>query len=90
MYGNWQRRILLVRDERHPVNNLGNTLKVVRGGHMRDTILVHDLSATQLQIGCVDFTTKELVDGCCSCENDWLTLDLDGPLPQADEVSTDT
>lgn len=57
---------------------------------MRDTVLVHDLSATELQVGGVDFTTEKLVDGGSTSEDDGLTLDLDGTLTKTDKVSTNT
>lgn len=81
---------LLVRHERHPVDDLRDTLEVVVGGHVGDTVLVHDLGATELQVGGVDLTTQELVDGRGTGEDDGLALDLDGTLAEADEVGTDT
>ena len=82
--------MLLVRDERHPFNNLLDTLEVVVGGHVRHTILVHDLSATELQVGCVYFTTKHLVQRRSTCQDNWLAFDLDGTLSKTNKVSTDT
>lgn len=57
---------------------------------MRDTVLVHDLSTTKLQVGGVDLTTQELVDSRSTGENDGLTLNLDGTLTKTNKVSTDT
>ena len=57
---------------------------------MRNTVLVHDLCATELQVGSVDFTTEQLVDGGSTSEDDRLTLDLDSTLTETDKVGTDT
>jgi hypothetical protein len=57
---------------------------------VRDTVAVHDLSTTKLEVRGVDLTSKQLVDGLCTSEDDWLTLDLDGTLAKADKVSTNT
>jgi hypothetical protein len=43
-----------------------------------------------LQVGCVDFATKKLVDGGGTSQDDWLTLDLDSTLAKADQVCTNT
>lgn len=56
---------------------------------MRHTILVHDLGATELDVGCVDLATEQLVDGGSAGEDDGLAFDLYGTLAEADEVSTD-
>jgi hypothetical protein len=55
-----------------------------------DTIAVHDLRATELQIGGVHFAAEELVDGVGTSQDDRLTLDLDGTLAETDEISTNT
>ena len=57
---------------------------------MGDTVLVHDLGTTKLQVGSVHFATQQLVDGRSTSEDDWLALDLDGTLSETDEVRTDT
>jgi hypothetical protein len=57
---------------------------------MRDTIAVHDLSATELQIGCIDLATEKLVDGRSASEDDRLALNLNGTLAKTDEIGTDT
>jgi len=57
---------------------------------VRHTVLVHDLCATELQVGSVDLATEQLVDGRSTSEDDRLTLDLDSTLTETDEVGTDT
>ena len=47
---NWQRIVLFVWYERHPLHDFLNTLEVVVGSHMRDTVLVHNLRATKLEV----------------------------------------
>lgn len=84
MQANRDRVILLVWHEGDPVHNLRYTLKVVVGRHVRDTILVHDLGTTQLQVRSVNLTTEKFVDSCGSCEDDRLALNLDSTLPKAD------
>lgn len=56
---------------------------------MRNTIPVHDLRTTKLKIGCIDFTTKQLIDSLSAGENDRLALDLNGTLSKTDKVGTD-
>jgi hypothetical protein len=86
----WKWAIPLVWDIGHPLDDLGYTLEIIIGGQVRDAVLVHDLSATKLQVGCVDFATKKLVDGGGTSQDDWLTLDLDSTLAKADQVCTNT
>ena len=81
---------LLVRHEGHPLDDLLDTVEVVVGRHVRDTVLVHDLRATELQVGGVDLSTQQLVDSRSAGQDDRLTLDLDGPLSKTDKVRTDT
>lgn len=57
---------------------------------MGDTVPVHDLSATELQVGSVDLATKQLVDSLCTGENDGLAFNLNGTLAETDEIGTDT
>ena len=57
---------------------------------MGDTVLVHDLCSTELQVGSVDFTTEQLVDSRSTRQDNGLALDLDGSVSKTDEVSTDT
>jgi hypothetical protein len=57
---------------------------------MRHTVPVHDLRATKLKVGSVNFTTEQLVDSLGTSKNDWLTFNLDRTLTEADEVSTNT
>jgi hypothetical protein len=87
---NWQWVVALVWNVGHPFNNLGHTLKVIIGSHVRDTVLVHDLGTTKLQVGSVHFTTEKLVDSWSTSQDDWLTLDLNGTLTETDQVGTDT
>ncbi|KAH3668229.1 hypothetical protein OGAPHI_001983 [Ogataea philodendri] len=63
---------------------------VVAGSQVRNTISVHDLCTTKLQVGRVDFSTKNLVDGWSTGQNDRLTFDLDSSLTKSNQVSTDT
>ena len=39
---------------------------------------MHDLSAAELEVGGIDFATKDLVECGCSGEDDRLSLDLGG------------
>jgi hypothetical protein len=55
-----------------------------------DTVPVHDLGATKLQVGSVDFATEQLVDGLRASKDNWLAFNLNGALTEADKVSTDT
>ena len=57
---------------------------------MRDTVLVHDLSTTELQVRRVNLATQQLVDGRGTSQNDRLAFDLDGSLAQTDKVGTNT
>jgi len=57
---------------------------------VRHTIAVHDLRATELEVGSVDFATEQLVDGLRTGEDDWLAFNLDGTLTKANQVGTDT
>src|ERR1700753_3590663 len=57
---------------------------------MRDAVLVHDLSASELQVGSVNFPTKDFVERRSACEDDGLAFHLHSTLSQADEVSADT
>jgi hypothetical protein len=57
---------------------------------VRNTVPVHNLRATKLKVGSVNFTTEQLVDSLGTSEDDWLTFDLDRTLTEADEVSTNT
>ncbi|CAI6094390.1 unnamed protein product [Clonostachys chloroleuca] len=77
--------IALVRYKRHPLNNLGDTSEIIVGSHVRDTVAVHDLSATKLQIGSVDFTSKQVVQGRGTCQDNGLALDLDDTLAQTNK-----
>ena len=74
------RLVFLVWYKCQPVHNLRHTLEVVAGCHVGNTIFVHDLSATKLQIGRVDLTAEELVDSSCSSQDDRLAFDLDSSL----------
>jgi len=60
------------------------------GSHVGDTVLVHDLGATKLQVGSVDLATEQFVNGRSTSEDDGLTLDLDGTLTKTDEIGADT
>ncbi|CAG9956035.1 unnamed protein product [Clonostachys rosea f. rosea IK726] len=77
--------VALVRYERHPLNNLGDTGEIIIGSHVRDTVAVHDLSATKLQVGGVDFTTEQVVQGRGTCQDNGLTLDLDDTLAETNK-----
>lgn len=90
MQANWNGVVLLIRHERHPVNNLGHPLEIIVRGHVRNTISIHNLRSTKLQIRCVNFTTQQLVDSCSSSQNDRLTLDLNGTLTKTNEIGTNT
>lgn len=57
---------------------------------MRNTVPVHDLGATKLQVRSVDLATEQLVDSLGTGKDDGLTLNLDGTLSETDKVSTDT
>jgi hypothetical protein len=57
---------------------------------VRNTVPVHDLGTTELQVGSINFTTEQLVDGTSTCEDNRLTLDLNRTLTKTDEISTDT
>src|SRR5690554_1738655 len=57
---------------------------------MRDSVLVHDLSASQLQVRGVDIATKQLVQSWGTGQNDGLALVLDSTLAQSNQVGTDS
>ena len=57
---------------------------------MRNTVPVHDLSATKLEVRSVDLATEQLVDSLSTSEDDGLAFNLDGTLSKTDKVSTDT
>jgi hypothetical protein len=73
-----------------PANDAENTFQVVGGGKVRDSVLVHDLSSSELQVRGVDFATENLVERSSSGEDDGLTFDLNSTLTETDEVSSDT
>ncbi|CAH0047846.1 unnamed protein product, partial [Clonostachys solani] len=77
--------VALVRYERHPLNNLGYTSEIVVCSHVRDTVAVHDLGATKLQVGSVDFTTEQVVQGRGTCQDNGLALDLDDTLAETNK-----
>src|SRR5262249_40944748 len=81
---------LLVWYVGEPSDNLSNTLKIIVGCHMGDSVLVHDLSSTKLKVGSVHLTAKKLVDGLSASENDRLAFDLNGALAETDKVGADT
>ena len=58
--GNWI--VLLVRNEGEPIDDLFNPLEIVGCRHVGDTVPVHDLGATELEIRGVDFATEQIVD----------------------------
>ncbi|GJD05392.1 hypothetical protein ColKHC_14217 [Colletotrichum higginsianum] len=80
----------LLGDKGHPLDNLGDTIKVVGTSHVGDTVAVHDLSTTKLQVGGVDLTAKNVVQRRGTSEDDGLALDLDGTLAETNKVGTDT
>ena len=84
------RVVALVRNERHPLDNLGDTSEVIVGSQVRDTIAIHDLSATKLQVGGVDLATQEVVERRSTSEDDGLALNLDSTLTKTDKVSANT
>ncbi len=84
------RAITLIRDERHPLDNLGHASHVILRRHVRDTIAIHDLGATELQVGSVDFPPKEVVQGRGASEDDRLTLDLNSTLAETNKVGANT
>ena len=57
---------------------------------MRDTVLVHDLGTTELQVRRVDLAAKHLVESRGTGEDDGLALDLHCALSEANKVGTDT
>jgi hypothetical protein len=57
---------------------------------VRNTVSVHDLGTTKLQVGSVDLTTQQVVESTSTGKDDGLTLNLDSTLTKTDEVSTNT
>src|SRR5258706_6466511 len=57
---------------------------------MRDTIFVHDLGATELKIGCVNFPAQDLIQCGRASEDNRLAFDLYCALTETDEISTNT
>ena len=51
---------------------------------------VHDLGATELQVGGVDLAPKQLVDSAGTGEDDRLAFNLNGTLAKSYEIGTDT
>ncbi|KAH6606989.1 hypothetical protein Trco_006142 [Trichoderma cornu-damae] len=80
----------LLGHKRHPLDNLGNTLKVIVGGHVRNTVAVHDLGTTKLEVGGVDFTTEKVVQSRSTSKDDGLTFNLDSTLAKTDKIGTNT
>ncbi|ROV86895.1 hypothetical protein VMCG_10866 [Cytospora schulzeri] len=78
--------VALVRNEGHPLDDLGDTSHVVLGGHVRHTVTVHDLSTTKLQVGSVDLTTQQVVQGRSTGKDDGLALNLDSTLTKTDKT----
>lgn len=73
-----------------PSNDTENTFEIVGGGEMGNTVLVHDLSSSELQVGRVDFTTENLVERSGTSKDDGLSFDLNGTLTETNEVSSNT
>jgi hypothetical protein len=57
---------------------------------VRNTVPIHDLGATKLQVRSVDLATEQLVDSLGTGKDDGLTLNLDGTLSKTDKISTNT
>lgn len=79
-------------DVRQPFNDMGCTLEVTASCEMRNTVLVHDLSASELQVRRVDlhFAPQHLVQSAVARQNDRLAVDRDGTLAKTDGVCADT
>lgn len=57
---------------------------------MRYTVSVHDLSATELQVGGIHLAAEQVVEGRSTGEDDRLALNLDSTLTKTDKIGTDT
>jgi len=57
---------------------------------MGNTIAIHDLSDTKLQVRGVDLATEHIVESLSTSEDDRMTLNLDSTLAKMDEVGTNT
>ncbi|CEI38582.1 unnamed protein product [Fusarium venenatum] len=66
--------VALLGYKRHPLENLRDTSKVIVGSH----------------VGGVNLTTKQIVEGSSTSQDDGLTLNLDSTLAKTDKVGTNT
>ncbi|PNY27761.1 Uncharacterized protein TCAP_02317 [Tolypocladium capitatum] len=82
--------VALLGHKRHPLDDSRHALEIVVGRHVRHAIAVHDLRATELQVGRVDLAAQQVVQGGSTGQDDGLALDLHGTLAEADKVGTDT
>ncbi|KAH3673868.1 hypothetical protein OGATHE_001848 [Ogataea polymorpha] len=57
---------------------------------MRNTVSVHDLRASKLQVGGVNLSAQNLVDGRSTRQNDRLSFNLNGSLAKSHQVGADT
>jgi len=76
-------------------------MEIMCGSEVRDTIVVHDLGSTELEIRRIDLASKEIVNRACTCKDlkleyfyqttyDRLAFDLNGPLTKTNEIRPNT
>ena len=65
------------------------TSQVIVDDSVRDTVVVHNLRTTQLDVGKIDILSEDLVEGGGASKNNG-TLVLDGSLAKTDQVGTNT
>lgn len=69
-----------------PVQNVHDTVEIVLCSQMTRTIIVHYLSATQLQIGGVHLAPKYFVECVGAGQNNRMAFNLHGALSQTNQV----
>lgn len=80
----------LTRDEHEIVDDLQRSVQITRRHQVRDTILVHDLRPSELDVGRVHLLPEHLVDGLGTGKNNRLALYLHDTLAEPDEVRSNT
>mmetsp|Transcript_13887 Transcript_13887/g.33109 ORF Transcript_13887/g.33109 Transcript_13887/m.33109 type:complete len:578 (-) Transcript_13887:4136-5869(-) len=77
-------------NEAEPLDDGANAFLIVVDNLVRNTVGEHDLGTTELILGVVDITSKELVEGGVSGKDHGTLLHLDDALAKTVEVGADT
>mmetsp|Transcript_116485 Transcript_116485/g.336467 ORF Transcript_116485/g.336467 Transcript_116485/m.336467 type:complete len:261 (+) Transcript_116485:716-1498(+) len=80
----------VLRDETQPLDHGSNTSLVVVDNFVRNTVGEHDLRSTKLVLRVVHLSSKKLVQGRVSGQNNRSLLHLDHALSKTDQVGSNT